>query len=80
VLTDAGHEVIAAEDGEQAWEKFEAESPALVILDWQMPELSGIEVCERIPRVGLGRDTFIIVITARGATDDLHRVLDGRRR
>ncbi len=76
VLTEGGHEVIAAEDGGQAWELFEQERPSLVLLDWQMPALSGLEVCERIRGSGLGRDTFIIMVTARGATTDLCRVLD----
>src|ERR1700680_1567686 len=72
----AGHEIITAEDGAEAWELYEQERPSLVLLDWQMPALSGIEVCERIRTSGLGRDTFIIVVTARGASHDLHRVLD----
>lgn len=76
VIGDAGHEIITAEDGAEAWELFEQERPSLVLLDWQMPALSGIEVCERIRTSGLGRDTFIIVVTARGASNDLHRVLD----
>jgi CheY-like chemotaxis protein len=76
VLEAAGHEVVAAADGRAAWELVERERPALVLLDWQMPELSGIEVCERIRRGSLGRDTFIIMVTTRGATSDLMRMLD----
>jgi DNA-binding response OmpR family regulator len=76
ILEAAGHEVVTAPDGQAAWETFEREHPSLVLLDWQMPRLSGIEVCELIRRSGLGRDTFIIMVTTRGATTDLMRVLD----
>ncbi len=76
VLEAGGHAVVAASDGREAWELFEQESPSLVLLDWQMPGLSGIEVCENIRRGGVGRDTFIIMVTTRGATADLMRILD----
>jgi DNA-binding response OmpR family regulator len=76
VLEAAGHEVVAASDGREARELFDQEHPSLVLLDWQMPGLSGIEVCESIRRGGLGRDTFIIMVTTRGATADLMRILD----
>jgi CheY-like chemotaxis protein len=48
----------------------------LVVLDWQMPGLSGIEVCERVRGGPAARDTFVLIITARGASADLLRVLD----
>jgi two-component system, NtrC family, sensor kinase len=76
VLTEAGHDVMSAEDGAQAWEIFERERPPLVLLDWQMPHLSGIDVCERIRGSVDGRDAFVLMVTARGATRDLLRLLD----
>jgi DNA-binding response OmpR family regulator len=76
VLAGAGHDVVSAVDGGAAWAAFEREHPPLVLLDWQMPELSGIEVCERIRKSAATRDTFIIMVTARGATADLQRLLD----
>jgi DNA-binding response OmpR family regulator len=75
VLASAGHEVVTAVDGAAAWTAFEREAPALIVLDWQMPGLSGIEVCERIRAVDKDRRVFILMATARGATDDLQRVL-----
>jgi DNA-binding response OmpR family regulator len=76
VLAGAGHEVVSAEDGAAAWEAFERERPPLLLLDWQMPELSGLELCERVRQSAAARDTFIIMVTARGATGDLQRLLD----
>jgi two-component system, NtrC family, sensor kinase len=76
VLTGAGHDVSTAADGTGAWEICERERPPLVMLDWQMPGLSGIEVCERIRASPFARDIFVVMVTARGASDDLHRLLD----
>jgi DNA-binding response OmpR family regulator len=76
ILAGAGHEVICAADGTQAWETFERERPPLVLLDWQMPGLSGIEVCQRIRQSAEGRETYVVMVTARGATDDLVQLLD----
>ena len=80
ILTDAGHDVITAEDGARAWELFEREHPPLVLLDWQMPGLSGVEVCERIRASEAARDAYrdayVVMVTSRGATADLLRLLD----
>jgi DNA-binding response OmpR family regulator len=76
VLTYLGHETRSASDGKQAWEMFEAEPAPLVILDVNMPVLDGLEVCRRIRAHPSGRETFVLVITARDARDDLAEVLD----
>ncbi len=76
VLRAAGHETLAAEDGAQAWTAFEREKPPLVILDWLMPGLDGLEVCRRIRAHPLGDVTFVLVVTARDRTEDLTMVLD----
>ena len=47
-LRQAGYMVVEAADGAAALEAFERESPALVILDVNLPRLSGLEVCRRI--------------------------------
>ncbi len=75
VLASAGHDVACAGDGLEAWAAFEQAPPELVVLDWQMPGLSGVELCERIRQTDAGRHVFILMATARGATDDLQRVL-----
>jgi len=76
VLRASGHEPIAAENGAQAWTAFEREKPPLVILDWLMPELDGLEVCRRIRAHPLGDVTFVLVVTARDRTEDLNAALD----
>jgi len=76
VLRAAGHEPTAAEDGAQAWAAFEREKPPLVILDWLMPGLDGLEVCRRIRAHPLGDVTFVLVVTARDRSEDLTMALD----
>jgi DNA-binding response OmpR family regulator len=75
VLKSAGHDVITAPDGMEAWAAFERDQPELLVLDWQMPGLSGIELCEKVRKTPTGQHAFILMATARGATDDLRRVL-----
>ncbi|MBQ8805674.1 MAG: response regulator transcription factor [Bacteroidaceae bacterium] len=47
-LSEEGYEVIAAYDGKEGLEKFFNESPDLVLLDWMLPSIEGIEVCNEI--------------------------------
>jgi DNA-binding response OmpR family regulator len=75
VLKSAGHDVATVADGLEAWAAFERDSPELLVLDWQMPGLSGVELCERVRKTAAGQHVFILMCTARGATDDLRRVL-----
>jgi DNA-binding response OmpR family regulator len=75
-VVDRGHETMSAEDGEAAWAMFEDEHPSLVILDWQMPGLDGLEVCRRIRASEWARDTFVLVVTGRIEGDDVVNALD----
>ncbi|HEU4722435.1 MAG TPA: response regulator [Gemmatimonadaceae bacterium] len=76
VLTHLGHESRSADDGGKVWELYQAEPAPLVILDVNMPVLDGLEVCRRIRAHAAGRETFVLVVTARDARDDLAEVLD----
>ncbi len=71
VLTKWDHEVLVASNGREAWETIRDEKVRLAILDWEMPELSGPEVCKRVRESDLGGYTFIILLTSRKGKDDL---------
>ena len=46
-LTNSGYEVLSARDGIEAWNLLQRnDAPRLTILDWQMPRLSGLELCQ----------------------------------
>lgn len=65
VLKSAGHEVIAEVNGERALEVYQRWQPAVVITDWQMPELDGLQLVQRIRALRSQRYTWIIMLTAR---------------
>lgn len=45
--------------------------PRLVLLDWVMPGMDGIDVCQRIRQLGDGQHAYVIMLTARGEHDDM---------
>ncbi len=69
-----GHDVFAAENGREAYRIWEEERPEIVITDWEMPEMNGLELCSRI-RSGIeGAYTYIILVTGR---DNIADVVEG---
>src|ERR1700726_3183406 len=71
-LTQAGYLVVKAGDGPGALRMFETETPDLVVLDINMPGLSGFQVCEAIRR----RSRIpVMMLTVRGEEEDLVRAL-----
>ena len=75
-LEKEGFEVSTATDGEEGMLLAEEEEPDLIVLDWMLPNLSGIEVCRQLKRHERTRNTPIIMLTARGEESDRIRGLD----
>jgi two-component system, cell cycle response regulator len=72
VLAKWGHEVLVTRDGEEAWEELQRmDAPPLVILDWMMPGLDGVEVCRRVRAQDSPSPPYIILLTARGGKGDI---------
>jgi CheY-like chemotaxis protein len=65
-LRNAGFRVITAADGQEAFELAAQEKPDLVITDYHMPRLSGIELCRRLKQDPATCDIPAIMLTARG--------------
>lgn len=65
-LSSEGYQIITAENGLQALEKVKKHKPHLIILDVMMPEMDGIEACEKIRELPDTSDTIITFLTARG--------------
>lgn len=74
-LLDIGHEVTAVGDGDAALAAVHRVRPPLVILDWLMPKLDGLQVCSRIREMDGGREVFILMQTGRGTSEDLAAAL-----
>jgi DNA-binding response OmpR family regulator len=76
-LTNAGHKVVRAPDGEQAMASAKREMPDLILLDVMMPGLSGIEVLRRLKNDPLLRSVPVIMVTAKGHERDVLAGLRG---
>jgi DNA-binding response OmpR family regulator len=63
-LFGLGHEVVEACDGRQAWEEFQRQPFPLLIVDWMMPKLDGLELCRMVRSERRSRYTYIIMLTA----------------
>jgi len=75
-LEKEGFAVCAATDGEEALIQIAERKPDVVLLDWMLPLISGIEVCRQIRRGRTSRDLPVIMLTARGEEADRVRGLD----
>jgi len=75
-LEKEGYRVCEAGDGEEALTLVAERKPDLVLLDWMLPSLSGIEVCRQLRRKPATRDLPIIMLTARGEESDKIRGLN----
>ncbi len=75
-LSQAGFSVTRAADGQQALDLAEELQPDIVILDWMMPKLSGIEVCRTLRSMPETRLIPIIMLSARGEEGDRTLGLD----
>lgn len=69
-LGKAGYRTLTATNGEEGLLVAREENPALIILDWMMPELSGIELSRQLKRDLETRRTPILMLTARGEESD----------
>lgn len=71
-LTFWGYEVIEAKDGSEAWEILQRDdAPRLAILDWMMPGLDGVDICELVRERETEQPPYIVLLTALGDTQDL---------
>jgi len=75
-LEKEGYDVTVAGDGEEALILVDERLPDLVVLDWMLPKVSGIEVCRRLRSRPETRNVPIIILTARGEETDRIRGLD----
>lgn len=74
MLTKWGYDVVSATDGNDAWEKLQEEdAPRLVILDWMMPGIEGIEICRRIRENSKSEDqyTYLTLLTAKESKENI---------
>ena len=76
VLRKQGYEILQAKNGEEGLALARENAPALIICDWMMPEMDGLEVCKAIKSDPRFSATFFILLTAREEVSDRIQGLD----
>ncbi|TVR07020.1 MAG: response regulator [Phormidium sp. GEM2.Bin31] len=70
LLESEGHEVLMANNGQQGWNLASQHCPNLIICDWMMPEINGVDLCRRVKAEPQLEAAFFILLTAREHLDD----------
>lgn len=77
LLSKLGHEVTAVEDGHAAWNALNTETPPeMVILDWMMPGLDGVEVCRKIRASDHRSRPYVLLLSAKSDKQEIIAGLD----
>lgn len=74
-LKGRGHEVVSCTSGEEAWRVYQDDPAPLVVLDWLLPGIDGLELCRLMRARPVGDRSVILVATVRNQSDDLQAVL-----
>lgn len=75
-LTRSGYDVRCAADGQQAWREIERRPPDLLITDYQMPNMNGLALIERVRERAETRGLPVIVLSAKGFELSLQELAD----
>jgi two-component system, cell cycle response regulator len=70
-LRSLGHECQTVTDGVQAWDAFRSQRPDVVISDWVMPGLTGLQLCRNIRAHDPGRYVYFIMVSGQGLLDEI---------
>ncbi|MDJ0668792.1 MAG: response regulator [Desulfobacterales bacterium] len=71
LIQSLGYETIAVEDGNDAWEIWNTERTKMVITDWVMPGINGLDLCKKIRKFEGSQYTYIIMVTAKTNVHDI---------
>lgn len=71
LIKSLGYQPLIAQNGRQALEMWREERPRVVITDWMMPEMDGVELCSQIRQIESNQYTYIIMVTSRDSPHDL---------
>jgi len=68
-----GYEVLTTENGKEAWEVIQKENVQIAILDWIMPKVDGVELCEKIRKTDWDKYIYIIMLTIKNQQTDIRK-------
>ncbi len=75
-LQRKGYRTVATDSGRKAFRIAVRQEPDVMILDWMLPDISGIEICRRLRESSRTRNLPIVIVTARGEEEDRIRGLE----
>ncbi len=71
-LEDMDYEVISCKDGLEAWEVIQSENaPYLLVLDWMMPGMDGVDICRNVRKMAKEPYTFILLLTSKSEQENI---------
>ena len=76
LLLEQGHDVSDFGTAESALEAFDAGAFDLMLVDWVLPGMSGLDLCRAIRQRDDGRDVVIVVVTGHGSADDIREIIE----
>jgi two-component system, cell cycle response regulator len=71
LITRAGHEVVQAMDGEEAWNIIVKENIGLIITDWMMPKMNGLQLIKKIRAANFPTYTYILLLTSKDLKENI---------
>jgi DNA-binding response OmpR family regulator len=71
LLEKWGHEVLKAKDGQDGWDLFQTLDVGVLIVDWEMPRMDGLELCRLVRDNERDKYTYIIMLTGRTGKQNL---------
>jgi type IV pilus assembly protein PilB len=69
-LEDLGHSVMIRGNGMEAWQLLQADTFDIVISDWMMPKMDGLDLCRHIRARGVSTYIYVILLTVKGTSED----------
>ncbi len=69
VVEQAGYECLSATNGDAAWDLFQRYQPQVVVTDWMMPGMNGLELCKAIRSAEEDTYTYLVLLTSFGSQD-----------
>ncbi len=75
-LEKEGYKVSFCENGEDALKQIKDKLPDLILMDWMLPDLSGVEICKNLKKGKKHNDIPVIMLTAKGEEEDKLRAFD----
>lgn len=77
ILEQWGYRVDSVEDGDAAWKLLKnPEGPQIAILDWEMPGIDGVELCNKVKTLDRDTPVYVIMLTGRDAQNDILKGFD----